>query len=89
MISLGYLFEVIPDSIEYTDDFLTAGPTKVFKAKLKGYQDSQTWGGKLFHKLNPPNAEQDSAFEAAKEATRKRLRDTLPKENWYKSPNEK
>jgi hypothetical protein len=84
MISIiKYLFEIIPDSIEYSSDFTTEGPARIFKAKLKEYQDSQTFGAKLYDKFHPQ--QDDSAFEAAKETARKRWKDSLPKENWYKS----
>ena len=74
MFSLSYLFEVFPDAIEYSYDPVTAAATKVWKAAIKKHQDDQTWGGKLFNKLNPPDAEQDKAFEAAKESAAKRLK---------------
>jgi len=88
MLSLSYLFEfisqVMPDDIVNTPSPVTDAAAKMFNSKLRDYHDRQTWGGKLFHKLNPPNVEQDNAFEAAKKAVRKRDMDSLPKDNWYK-----
>jgi hypothetical protein len=74
MLSLSYLFEVIPDAIEYAYDPATAAVTKVWKAKMAEYQDKQTWGRKIFDKLNSPNIEQEKAFDAAKESAAKRLK---------------
>jgi len=86
MISLGHLFEAISDSIEYSFDPLTDAPTKIWKAKMKAFQD-RSFGEKLYDKFHPP--QDNTAFEAAKksakEAAEKQIRekDGL-KDNWYK-----
>lgn len=83
MISLSYLFEVIPDSIEYTPDAITDAPTKIWKAKMKAFQD-RSFGEKIYDKFHPQD---NTAFEAAKKANIERLKtkfDDGYKSNWYK-----
>lgn len=80
MISLSYLFEVIPDSIEYTPDAVTDAPTKIWKAKMKAFQDRGI-GEKLYDKLHPP--QENPAYDAAVKKAKETFHDGY-KSNWYK-----
>lgn len=74
MLSLRYLFETPEFWVPTPPDEATKAATRIWKAKMAEFHDKQTWGRKLFDKLNPVNNEQEKAFEAAKDAAAKRLK---------------